>query len=490
MLTTSQTTSPTKTPSTVTLTETAGPQEKGCVDVEAVTLPVPEQELIALSKTRKFLVLLVLCSAQFFDIFNATAAIIALPSMGVDLGFTHASLQWVLSAFTLTFASFMLISGSISDIFHPKPVFTAGFAVIGLFSIPVAASVHPIMTIVFRALQGIGAAMNVPSAVAMISTTFPDPIEQSSAYALYALAGSVGNVSGFVIGGVLTAWTSWRWVHYLIAIIIIPTSALSCIDFPGALTLTAGLILFVYAISDGADVGWSSPQVISTLALSVLSVIAFFIIEHIAKNPALPPATWSNKNFISLFFYAWSPYWWGFGCELQLVGIFMDLWHQSALSAAVRCIPMGFAGGISSWLAGKFGPLLPPSALLVGGQALMAVGAVLFALADTIDKYWSHIFPGMVVGMTGLGGAYVACTTMVMGGARKGEEGIVGAVMYTAYQVGSTLGLAIVTSIAVGVNSGLPQDPVSQYEGYAAAFWSMAALPGVMMLITLLFVRR
>ncbi|KAJ8520062.1 hypothetical protein ONZ45_g3098 [Pleurotus djamor] len=480
MSTTFQATSPAKTPSTVTLTESSTPKEKVCSggDVEAVTLPAPEEDSIDLSKVRKVLVLLVLCLAQFFDIFNANAAIISLPSMGTDLGFTQGSLQWVLSAYTLTFASFMLISGSISDIFHPKPVFTAGFAVVGLFSIPVAASVHPIMAIVFRALQGIGAAMNVPSAIAMIRISFPDPIEQSSAYALYALAGAVGNVTGFVIGGVLTARTSWRWVHYLIAIIIIPTSALAwfilpsrslktssprrSIDFPGVFTLTAGLILFVYAISDGAEVGWGSPQVISTLVLSVVSVIAFFFIERIVKNPALPPATWSNKNFLPLFFYAWSPYWWLLGCELQLVGIFMDLWHQSALSAAVRCIPLGVAGGVSSWLSGRFGPLLPPNVLLVGGQAFMAVGAILFALADTIDKYWSHIFPGMVVGMLGLAGA-----------ARF---------PYPVFQV--------VTSIAVGVNSGLPQDPVSQHEGYAAAFWSMVALPGVMMLIALSFVRR
>ncbi|KAG9224436.1 hypothetical protein CCMSSC00406_0009478 [Pleurotus cornucopiae] len=504
-------------------------------DIE--TLAGITDDQVSLSKLRKFIILGVFCSAQFFDLFNANAVIVSLPSLGADLNFTPGALQWILSAYTLTFASFMLISGTLSDIYHPKPIFCLGFAFLGLFSIPVAASVHPIMAIVFRALQGIGAAMNVPSAIAMIRITFTDPVERSGAYAAYAIAGTVGNVAGFVIGGVLTARTSWRWVHYLVAILVIPMaiagwfllpphkappkSERRSIDIPGVLTLTAGLVLFVYAISDGAEVGWGSPQVITTLVLSVFVVGAFFGIEQYVSNPALPPKTWTNKNFIPLFFYAWSPYWWCLSCELQLVSVFMvrtlfcshlslsshyishpkshlhfitrsctpqNLWGDSALIAAVRCIPMGVAGGIASYLSGRFVPRLPPNYILVGSQVLMAVGSVLFALADTRDKYWPYVFPGMIVGMLGLAAGYVACTAVVMGGARKGEEGVVGAVMYTAYQVGSTLGFAIVTSITEGVNSGRADDPISRFEGYAASFWSMVALPGVMIVIAL-FVR-
>ncbi|KAF4571718.1 hypothetical protein EYR36_009062 [Pleurotus pulmonarius] len=471
-------------------------------DIE--TLADPADEQVSLSKLRKIIILGVFCSAQFFDLFNANAVIVSLPSLGADLNFTPGALQWILSAYTLTFASFMLISGTLSDIYHPKPIFCLGFAFLGLFSIPVAASVHPIMAIVFRALQGIGAAMNVPSAIAMIRITFTDPVERSGAYAAYAIAGTVGNVAGFVIGGVLTARTSSRWVHYLVAILVIPMaiagwfllpphkappkSERRSIDIPGVLTLTAGLILFVYAISDGAEVGWGSPQVITTLVLSVFVVGAFFGIEQYVSNPALPPKTWTNKNFIPLFFYAWSPYWWCLSCELQLVSVFMNLWGDSALIAAVRCIPMGVAGGIASYLSGRFVPKLPPNYILVGSQVLMAVGSVLFALADTREKYWPYVFPGMVVGMLGLAAGYVACTAVVMGGARKGEEGVVGAVTYTAYQVGSTLGFAIVTSITEGVNSGRANDPISRFEGYAASFWSMVALPGVMIVIAF-FVR-
>ncbi|KAL0959010.1 hypothetical protein HGRIS_014322 [Hohenbuehelia grisea] len=475
--------------------------EKGAsIDIDTVEKSSSDE----LSSLRKLVILLILCSAQFLDIFNANAVIVSLPSLGAELGFSAGTLQWVLSAYTLTFAAFMLISGTISDIYHPKPIFSIGFAVVGLFSIPIGASVHPIMTIVFRAIQGIGAAMNVPSAISMIRTTFTNPQEQARAYGAYAMAGTIGNVTGFIIGGVLTATTSWRWVFYLIAIVSIPTSALAWfllpghsvtpeaerrgIDFPGVFSLTAGLILFVYAVSEGSEGGWGSPRVIVTLVLSIIMCAAFLVIESTVKNPALPPRIWSNKNFLALFLYAWSPYWWIFGAELQLIGVFMDLWHDSALTAALRCIPIGISG-LSSYFMAAFVSRLHPSIFLVGGQVLMAVGAILFALADTVSRYWSFIVPGMIIGMIGLAAAYVACTTIVMQGARKGDEGIVGAVMYTAYQIGSTLGFAIVTSITIGVNETQPLDAVSQHRGYAASFWSLVGLTGIMFIIAL-FVRR
>ncbi|KAJ3729348.1 major facilitator superfamily domain-containing protein [Lentinula raphanica] len=459
-----------------------------------------------LSRLRKNLILFVLSGAQFFDIYNSCAAIIALPTLGADLGFSPSALQWVLSAYTLTFAAFMLISGRLSDMFHPKPVFVAGFLVIGLLSIPIAASVNPIMTIVLRAFQGIGAAMNVPSAVAMISTSFPDHKERGRAYAIYGAFGAVGNCLGFIIGGVISSRTSWRWVFYVIAILVIPFALLSWfilpthhdttakekkgLDWSGVSSLTIGLILFVFAISQASVAGWQSAGVIAPLVLSIVMFAVFLLIEHIVKDPALPPRTWTNKNFTPLFFYGWSVYWWLFSCELQLVQIFTDLWHFSSLSAAVRCLPLGISGGATAMLTGYIASKMPRRLLLIGGQILMIVGTTLFALADDPSKYWSYIVPGMVLGNIGTAIGYVGCTIVVMEGVRKGEEGVVSAVMYTAYQIGATLGLAIVTSITLGINNHQGPDPSSQFKGYSIAFWSIVAMDGVAILVTLLFVRN
>ncbi|THU97267.1 MFS general substrate transporter [Dendrothele bispora CBS 962.96] len=456
----------------------------------------------ALSSLRKNLILTVLCGAQFFDLFNACAAIIALPTLQEDLDFAEGTIQWVLSAYTLTFASFMLISGRISDMFHPKPVFVIGFLVVGLLSIPVGASVDPIMTIVFRAFQGIGAAMNIPSAVAMITTTFSDHVERGRAYAIYGASGA--------IGGVISSQVSWRWVFYLLAILVIPFSLVSWfilpgapsteeksqkknLDWPGVASLTIGLILFVFAISEGSVSGWSSPGVLAPLIISIFTFVAFLFIERIVRDPALPPRTWTNKNFIPLFFYGWSIYWWVFSSEMQLVEVFTTLWNVSTLSAAIRCLPYGISGGATAYLTGLLAPKVPRLLLLVLGQLFMAVGSILFALSDVESKYWSHVVPGMIVGMIGLGFAHVACTIVVMEGTREGEEGVVSAVMYTSFQVGATLGLAIVSSITIGVNSRLeatPNSEVDEFEGYSASFWSLLGMNGVAILITLLFVRN
>ncbi|THU97275.1 MFS general substrate transporter [Dendrothele bispora CBS 962.96] len=489
------------------------PDEKNIIEQSSKIINDEDNEQTRLlSPLRKKLVLAVLSGAQFFDIFNACAAIIALPTLQEDLHFDEGTIQWVLAAYTLTFAAFMLISGRISDMFHPKPVFVVGFLIIGLFSIPIGASVNPIMTIILRAVQGIGAAMNIPSAIAMITTSFPDPVERGRAYAIYGAFGAIGNCLGFILGGVISSKASWRWVFYLLAILIIPFSLVSWfilprvtsseqksqkkgLDWPGVASLTTGLILFVFAISESSASGWNSPRVIAPLVISIFAFGAFLLIERIVKDPALPPRTWTNKNFTPLFFFGWSLYWWLFSSEMQLVQVFTALWGVSTLSAAIRCLPLGIAGGTTAYLTGIFAPKIPRRILLVSGQLLMAVGSILFALADVKEKYWSHVVPGMIIGMIGISAAYVACTIVVMEGTRKGEEGVVSAVMFTSYQVGATLGLAVVASITLGVNSKLVGDAaagnenVNEFAGYAASFWSLLGMNGLMIIITLLFVK-
>jgi hypothetical protein len=297
-------------------------------------------------------------------------------------------------------------------------------------------------------------------------------------------------------------------VFYLLAILIIPFSAVSwfvlpggsssaektkkSLDWPGVTSFTVGLILFVFAISEGSISGWASPRVIAPLVISIFAFGAFLVIERIVKDPALPPRTWTNKNFTPLFFYGWSIYWWVFAAQMQWVEVFTSLWGISTLSAALRCLPLGIAGGTTAYLTGIFAHKVPRLVLLVSGQVLMGVGSILFALADDKSKYWSHVVPGMIIGMFGLGVAYVACTIVVMEGTRKGEEGVVSAVMYTSYQVGATLGLAIIASITLGVNSKLVAEggDLNEFAGYAASFWSLLGLNGAATLITLLFVRN
>lgn len=233
-------------------------------------------------------------------------------------------LPWILTGYTLTFGAFQVPAGRLSDIYHPRPVFCLGFLLVGIFSILCAVSVNPIMLIVFRAVSGLAAAMTVPSAISILVQTFPDPKEKSDILGIFGAIGAIGNCVGIIVGGVLVARASWRWVFYVIALAVIPFSIASVfivpktvqanssagaarrsLDLPGISVLTAALILFVYAISDGNTEGWGSPQIITTLILSVFLFAAFFVVERYVKDAALPPSTWSNTNFTPMFFYAW-----------------------------------------------------------------------------------------------------------------------------------------------------------------------------------------
>ncbi|THH29152.1 hypothetical protein EUX98_g5035 [Antrodiella citrinella] len=488
---------------------------------------LPEPQATGPTAFRKAAILAILCSAQFFDVFNACASIAALPLIGADLEFTSGMLAWVLAAYTLTFGAFQVPAGRLSDIYHPKPVFVIGYLGVGIFSILCGVSVHPIMLLIFRAVSGIGAAMTIPSAIAMIVINFPDPVEQSRALGLYGAFGAVGNAIGFVLGGVLAAKASWRWVFHLIGICTVPfavvaffalpktpvttTGVKRSVDIPGITVLTAALILFVYAISDGGAEGWGTPQIITTLILSIVTFAAFFVVERYVKDPAIPPRIWFNKNFAVMFFFSWSVYWNLMAAELQLVQVFQDLWHWSPISAALHFLPFGASiiihvpkavrmlndyhiysgvvGGIITILTGTYGHLIPRRILLIAGQLCMCIGSILFALADTPDKYWSYIFPGMIVNMVGVALSYVGASVTTMSGAPKGEEGVVGAILYTSFQVGSTIGIAIVSSISFSVNQGLPLDALSQHKGYAASFWSVLGMHGVMIILSVLFVR-
>lgn len=175
--------------------------------------------------------------------------------------------------------------------------------------------------------------------------------------------------------------------------------------------------------------------------------------------------------------------------ELNFVQIFQDLFYWSPIKAAIHFLPFGVTGFITTISVGTYGHLIPRRVLLIAGQVCMAVGSVLFALADTPDKYWSYIFPGMIVNMIGLALSYVGASVTTMAGAPKGEEGVVGAILYTSFQIGSTIGVAIVSSITLSINQKLPMDVLSQHKGYEASFWSVLGMHGIMIIISLLFVR-
>ena len=232
------------------------------------------------------------------------------------------------------------------------------------------------------------------------------------------------------------------------------------LDFSGVGALTVGLVLFVYSISDASTAGklslksnaatidfdflegWNKPQIIVTLIFSVVLISAFFFIETKVQDPAVPPRIWFMPNVALFFLYILTIHWFLYVSELQLVEIFEDLFGWSALNASLHCIPLGIASGTASFFCARYGSLVPRRLILAGSQVLMGIAVLLFALADSPDKYWSHTFLGMVFGLVGVGAGYWAVNVALMASAPKGEEGVFGALINTGLQLGATIGLA------------------------------------------------
>ncbi|KAJ7589812.1 major facilitator superfamily domain-containing protein [Mycena floridula] len=323
-----------------------------------------------LSQLRKSFILFVLSGALFFDVYSSCAAITLLPVLGKDLVFQKARYNGrYLVASRIFFIQSLCSYSDFSSL-------------VGLLAIPIAASVNPIMTIVLRAVQGIGAAMNAPTAIAMVSITFQDPQEQGQAYAVYSAVGSVKNVAGYILGGVITARLSRRWVFYLLAIVVVPFSIASWfilpvhtgtkskdewqrIDWLGIFSLTIGLILFVFAVTEGGgsresfkfnhirssgELNFTMGKSASDHSPGPLDHNVCHIPAHRAnyQGSSASPGYMVQQNFIPLFVYALSVLWYTVGIQVQAVKVFVDLWGESVLSASIRCLPMGISGGVAA----------------------------------------------------------------------------------------------------------------------------------------------
>ncbi|KAG8734428.1 hypothetical protein FRC12_018535, partial [Ceratobasidium sp. 428] len=302
----------------------------------------------------KYLLLAFFCLGQFLDTFNNSAVLPALPIITRSIDLTESDAVWLLAAYQATFASFLLISGRVSDVYSPKPVFIVGTIFFGTISLGAGFVNGRIVLIVLRALQGIGASLTIPSALGMLVQIFPEPTEQARAISMFAASAAIGNILGTIIGALFVQYASWRWVFWIIAVVALPI-AIACIflipttprrddtkasqlDFVGVSTLTAAIILFVYALTTGSVSPWASAGVLVPLFISVALVAAFFVWEARVdeKNAALPPKLWFYPNFVVLFAVALVPYFWWIQVYLTFVPYWQEVLHWSSIMTGVK----------------------------------------------------------------------------------------------------------------------------------------------------------
>ncbi|HEX4520712.1 MAG TPA: MFS transporter [Gaiellaceae bacterium] len=448
---------------------------------------------------RRWLALALLCGAFFTVILDAAIVTVALPSIQDDLGFSSESLQWVVSAYALTFAGLLLLGGRAADLLGRRRVFMVGLVVFTGASLLCGLSWSPGALIGARALQGVGAAIMTPTALSIIMTTFEDGPERNKALGIWGSLGGVGATAAWLIGGPLVDGPGWQWIFFINIPVGVIALALSPIllresksnvvtrsyDPAGALTITGALGLLVYAVVEAPAKGWGSAQTIAMLAGSAVLLVAFFLIESRQRAPLVPlgflrSQTLVGANSVMLFFGAVV-----YGMPFILTLYTQQVLGYSALRFGLTSIvfPIGAAVGSISGQAIVLKVGFRPVATV--GMLLMAGGALLLTQVSVNGTYFGDIFFGLLVFGPGVGFAFVTASIAALHGVADHEAGLASGLSNTSFQIGAALGVAIVSTVSVTrttdfLTANAHADRLDALtHGFQAAFLASGVLAGL-----------
>ncbi|KAF8970726.1 MFS general substrate transporter [Flammula alnicola] len=418
-----------------------------------------------MSNLRRATCLAIFCLALFSDALMTSSMIICLDTIGADFNESTNIVPWIMTAYSLTFGSFLLLAGTISDIYHPKPIFIAGFLFIGILGIGggfIKNNIIPL--IVLRAFQGIGAAMTIPSATSMLTAAYTTPLSRGIALTFFAGAGTLGLCAGFVLGGIVVHRTATG-----------SKSHDKRMDIVGVFILTGSIILLIFSLSQAPTTGWKTPRVLTPLIISVLSFVVFFFYQtRLNENHALiPPKMWFIPNFLVLVFVSLCT-------QIYLTGpvlVFSVFWpaayQWSPLTIGLHGLPMGVTAVIVCVLLPRYILQLPPRISLVIATSMSGLFTILMVFASSRDRYWSFVFPSMVLITLGSSAAYMISNVGIITSVPSHSVGIAAAIFSAAQQVGGAINVAIITTIFVQVRN---DHPFPSYKSTASAMWFIVAL--------------
>ena len=454
------------------------------------------------AQDRRWIALILLCVAQFVVVLDASIVNVALPTIGEALNFTESDLPWVVNAYVLTFGGFLLLGGRMADLLGRRRVFMAGLVVFALASLAGGLANTSGQLIAARAVQGLGAAILSPAALSIVTTTFKDGAERNRALGVWGAVAGSGGAAGVLLGGVLTDGLGWEWVLWvnvpigLAAAAIAPTLLAESrasgerrhFDVAGAVSVTAGLSLLVYALVDANDAGWGSGQTIGLLALSAALLIAFVLIERRAPSPLMPFSifrlrTLTGANVVGLLV----------GASLFSMFFYISLYMQqvlgySAIKAGLSYLPLAIsiilAAGIASQLVTKIGF----KTVLAAGMTLIAVALVWFSQISVDGSFVSDILGPSLLAAVGLGFSFVTTTIAAVSGVQEREAGLASGLINTSQQIGGALGLAILSAISIST-IGTSRDPAVLVDGFHDAFLAGAVFAVLGLVATLTLIR-
>jgi EmrB/QacA subfamily drug resistance transporter len=416
---------------------------------------------LAFTQSRKNLALALLALTQFVIVLDASIVNVALPSIGSALDFSQDNLSWVVNAYTLTFGGFLLLGGRLADLLGRRAIFMAGLGLFSVASLLGGLAQSDTWLIAARAAQGLGAALISPAALSLVTTIFSEGAERNRALGVWGAVAGSGGAAGVLLGGVLTQWVGWEAVLFVnVPIGVLAAAAAPRLlpesrdaghryfDFQGAVLVTGGLALLVYALVDANNAGWGTFHTIGLGAIALGLLAVFVAWESRAEHPLMPFSifrlqTLRGANVIGLLI----------GLSLFAMFFFLSLYMQQvlgydALKTGVSYLPLALMIIVSAGVASQFTTRIGFKPVLITGMLMLAGGLVWFAQVDAGGSYISDVlFPSIVVGF-GLGLAFVSVTIAAVMGTKPDEAGLASGLINTSQQVGGALGLGILSAIA------------------------------------------
>lgn len=444
-----------------------------------------------------WLVVALACAGQFLVVLDVSVVNVALPSMRTDLGLSPQGLQWVVNAYAIAFAGFMLLGGRAGDLYGRKRMFLVGLALFTLASLGGGLAQEGGQLLVARAVQGLGAAVLAPSTLTILTSAVPEGPARARAIATWTAVGAGGGAAGGLVGGALVDGLSWRWV----LLINVPVGAVVLagamrwlvesrngggrrLDLPGAVLVTAGLATLAYGISQTEAEGWTAAATLVPLAAGLALVALFLFVESRTAAPLMPLGLFRVRSVSSsnaAMFIS--------GSAMFCMWYFMTLYAQnvlgySPLEAGLALVPSSLAVLLGSKAAPRFMPLLGARTVAALGAVVAAAGFGWQSLMTSEGAYLTEImFPGILM-MLGAGLMATPLAALATSGAAPGEAGLVSGLINTSRTMGGSLGLAIMSTIATA-RTGDRLTPAALTEGYALAFrvGTVVLLAGVVLML-------
>ena len=461
---------------------------------------------------RKWLALILLCAVQFMVVLDVAIVNVALPTIKNALDFSDANLQWVVSAYTLTFGGFLMLGSRIADLLGRKRLFIAGLVLFSAASLACGLSQSDTQLIVFRAIQGLGAAVISPAALAILTTTFREGEERNKALAIWGAIAGTGGAVGVLLGGILTDQVGWEWIFFLnvpIGLIVILAGqrvlhesrvelGSRSLDIAGAILVTAGLTLLVYGLVTTDTYSWGSTRVLGSLAGAAVLLAGFVAVELRAKAPILPFSIFRLKsltgaNIVGLLL----------GAAIFSMFFLLSLYMQqvlgySALKAGVAYLLVAsviiVAAGASQALVTRIGV----RSVLITGMVLLVAGLLWFSQVSVHGSYATDLAPGFILAGIGLGFSFVPVQIASLIGVTHDEAGIASGLINTSQQVGGALGVAVLSTITFtrydsylgDHGNNLALIPNALVDGFHVAFLVGAGLALIGLVATLVFIPK